>query len=144
MSQESEALVIDIRGGDAVLRLTKPVSGCGRCDEPGGCNSGLAARDCRTYRLPNDVGARIGDRVSISVADGAILRAALVSYLSPAVLAILGAAAGASRGGDPWAVGGATAGLLAGILLLRAFGRRTRSQYLPRILRVHSRAAASL
>ncbi|MBL8489395.1 MAG: SoxR reducing system RseC family protein [Rhodocyclaceae bacterium] len=144
MSQESDALVIDIRGEDALLRLTKPVSGCGRCDEPGGCSTGLTARNCRTYRLPNDVGAKIGDRVSISVADGAILRAALVSYLSPAVLAILGAAAGASQRGDAWAVGGAAAGLLAGILLLRVFGRRTRGQYMPRILRVQSRATTGL
>ena len=57
--------------------------------------------------------------MSVSVADGTIFKATLLSYVLPALLAIAGAAAGNSHGGDAWAVGGCLAGLAAGFLFLR-------------------------
>ena len=131
MSQESEAIVIEVCGDAMLVQLTKPVAGCGRCDEAGGCSSGLLGRKCRTYSLPNDLGMSVGDMVRVSVADGTIFKASVLSYLVPALLAILGAAVGNTQGGDAWAVAGCLVGLAAGFLLLRlrspATGGRGRS-----------------
>ncbi|MBL8488102.1 MAG: SoxR reducing system RseC family protein [Rhodocyclaceae bacterium] len=140
MSHTSEATVIAIQDGHVVLRLTKPLTGCGRCEEAGGCGSGLAGRNCRTYRLPNTQDMAVGDRVNVSVADGTVLVASLFSYFLPAVLAIIGAAAGAAVGGDGRAVAGCLGGLAAGFLLLRVHGTgRTGSP----VLHVQKAGAAS-
>ncbi|HMX15951.1 MAG TPA: SoxR reducing system RseC family protein [Rhodocyclaceae bacterium] len=122
MSQDSEAIVIEVRGDAMIVQLTKPVAGCGRCEEVGGCSSGLFGRKCRTYSLPNDLGMSVGDSVRVSVADGTVFKASMVSYLMPALLAIGGGAAGDAHGGDGWAVAGSLAGLAAGFLFLRLVG----------------------
>jgi sigma-E factor negative regulatory protein RseC len=95
---------------------------CGSCKSQGGCGSGLLGLTAspRQYRLPNDVGARPGDTVTITMPDGGVVKAALLSYLLPLALGIAGAAAGMRLGGaDAHALIGLGLGVGAGLLVLR-------------------------
>jgi sigma-E factor negative regulatory protein RseC len=113
--------------GDHVWVEVATGSGCGSCESQGSCGSGILGVSARPrrYRLPNDIGARAGDVVSISMPGGGVLRAALLSYLLPLALGLAGAAAGMwLGGGDGHALLGLGAGLGVGLLILRRAARR--------------------
>lgn len=95
-------------------------NGCSGCDKISNCGAG----ESRLQRVRNTIGARIGDRIVVTVPDGAVLKAALYSYLLPVLLTLVGVAGGTSLGGDRGAVGGALVGLAGGWLALRLGGRR--------------------
>ena len=122
---ESTAIVTRIEGQHAMVEVSPVAAGCGRCHEAGGCGSGMLNKSLRPqqlsiYRLPNLVGAAVGDRVIISVPEGSVLRAALLAYLLPVLLLIAGAAVGTVvSDSDLIAVIGAGSGLALGLLLLR-------------------------
>lgn len=100
--------------------------GCGRCDEPGGCRSGLLTQMFRKsgseFLVPNDICARVGDQVFVRLGDGKLARWSLVAYVLPVFAVLFGAALGASAAGDSFsrdggAIGGALLGLLFAVWL---------------------------
>ncbi|MDR2239485.1 MAG: SoxR reducing system RseC family protein [Zoogloeaceae bacterium] len=117
---EQEAIVARVEGGHACVEIGSG-GGCGHCHEAGGCQSGILGRIFRNkprqFRLPNHIGAMPGERVIVRVDEGATLRAALLTYLLPALCLLLGAAAGAALNGGGDA--GAALGALAGFALRR-------------------------
>lgn len=127
---DSTAIVTSIEGTDALVEVQPAVPGCGRCNEAGGCGTGLLNQALRPrqrliYRVTNRIGARIGDGVTITVPDGAVLRAALLAYLLPVVLLIAGAAVGtAVSASDVSALSGGAVGLMLGLFVLRLAQRR--------------------
>lgn len=127
---DSAAIVTHIDRQHALVEVQPAVSGCGRCGETGGCGSGLLNQALRPqknqiYRVANRIGAQVGDNVTISVPDGAVLRAALLAYLLPVLLVIAGAAAGTLfSSSDAVAVLGASIGLMLGLIFLRLAQRR--------------------
>ena len=62
----------------------------------------------------------IGDRVELSVPEGAVLRSSILVYLLPLLLLIVGAMSGEWLwAGDPGAIAGGIAGLLVGFGMVR-------------------------
>lgn len=123
---ESEAVVIRVEGGHALVEMCDGAA-CGHCASRHACMSLEAPAGPRLHRLPNGIGARVGDTVVLAVPEGALLKAALLSYLWPALLTIAGAATGATMGGmggDGTSVAGAGLGLMAGLASLRVAGSR--------------------
>ena len=121
-------------------------AGCQRCAEGRGCGGGILGRllgerlrevrvDAAGYRLAS------GDRVRIGLSETALLQSSLVMYLVP-LLTMLAAALVADRLVPlPWrelsSVAAAVPGLLAGLALARAFGRRRgRTAFGPRVVAV--------
>lgn len=127
MSQ-CDAVVVTVSGDDVWVELPARAPSCGSCKTPGACQNGLLGLSAgpRRYRIENQTGIRVGDRVSLTVADGTLWRASLASYVLPVLLAIAGAAIGQSMAGDVWAVAGTLAGLGCGFALLRANELRAR------------------
>jgi sigma-E factor negative regulatory protein RseC len=123
---EQEAIVARIEGDQAYVEVAGAGSGCGRCHEAGGCQSGVLGqifrRAPRQFRMGNSIGAAPGERVVVMVADGAMLRAALLTYLVPVVLLIIGAFAGTILGGAASADAGALLGALLGLAVAVAAG----------------------
>ncbi|MDP2810464.1 MAG: SoxR reducing system RseC family protein [Rhodocyclaceae bacterium] len=123
INQSCEAVVIRVEGEDAWVDVRDAAS-CGHCASRHACMSLDASRGPRLHRVPNAIGARAGDAVVLVVPEGALLKAALLSYLVPALMTIAGAAAGAAVGGDVAATMGAGLGLAAGLASLRMAGAR--------------------
>lgn len=128
---EAVARVQRIEGDRAWLMVIDAGGGCGRCDEPGGCR---AVQITRAFGLPRDeftlpceAGVAVGDRVRIRIAEGAPLRAALLSYGLGVMLLLAGAAAGSGFGSaanaDLPAAMGSAAGLLLAFLVNRLLAR---------------------
>ena len=114
---ENDAVVTAVDGDFALIEV-KAAAACGNCGDKGSC--GTAEDWPRRYAVRNLVGARAGDAVTVSVPDGAVLKAAVLTYLMPLFFVIGGAAAGTAWGGEGMpAVAGAAAGLVAGIATLR-------------------------
>lgn len=116
-----DAVVVDVSGSEVWVEVPARASACGNCKTADVCQGGLLGLSAgpRRYRLDNLIGARVGDRVSLTVADGTLWRAALASYLLPVLLAIGGAVIGQSVAGDVWAVMGTLIGIGGGLVLLR-------------------------
>lgn len=119
----SEAVVTRIEGDLAFIEVKDDVSSCGSCGDKGHC--GKSQTGPRRYAVRNSVGAAPGDTVVVSVPEGAVLRAAALSYLMPLLFLFAGALFAAARYGDGLpAVAGAVLGLAAGLAMLRALSRR--------------------
>lgn len=97
--------------------------GCGRCHEKGGCGgqnlTRMFASGPRRYRVDNQFGAAVGERVTIAIADGSVRRAANLAYGVPLLAGIAGALVGTALYGDP----GGMLGALLAFLLAMAFVR---------------------
>jgi sigma-E factor negative regulatory protein RseC len=117
---ESDAVVTRLDGDYAWVDLQ---SGCTTCGESGGC--GLSdGKGKRPQRLPNGIGARVGDQVVLSVPDGAVLRAVLYCYLLPLAMVLALAAGGMAIANESGAIFGALGGLVLGWSAMRTAGRR--------------------
>jgi sigma-E factor negative regulatory protein RseC len=127
---DQEAIVARIEGDHAYVEVGG--GGCGRCHETGGCQSGILGQlfssKPRQFRIANRIGAVPGDHVVVRVADGATLRAALLTYILPVLFLLLGAVAGTHMGETGrsealtalGALTGLALGVLAGLTLRRA------------------------
>jgi sigma-E factor negative regulatory protein RseC len=130
---ETRAIIVQLDGADAVVEARQG-SGCGLCSSENGCGSRkLSALLCaqpRRFRVHNGIDARIGDEVQVSVADGMLLRSALIMYMLPLALLLMGGfvgsgfADGVSRR-DAYAAIGALLGLVTGFALARLFASPT-------------------
>lgn len=128
---EMQAEVTAVDGDYALVKVSEHGGGCGRCNEVGGCNSGVLTqvfgrKAARVFRLENHIGARAGDRVVVSLGDGVTLRTALAVYMIPVFLVILGAWLGTWLGGgqDLQSGLGAGLGLVAALGLVALFRQR--------------------
>ena len=122
---EVEAVVVSVEGDVVVIETGPRASGCGRCNEPGGCGGSLlnlkTNAATRRYRVDNSIKARSGDRVLLCAPEGAVLKAALITYGIPLLLMLAGAAAGMwFDGSDAAALTGAVAGLAMAVASLRS------------------------
>jgi sigma-E factor negative regulatory protein RseC len=125
---EMRAIVIQVQGDDASVQ---PVGsgGCGHCDSEGGCGSGnLSKMFCsskpRQFKVRNEVNAKVGDEIQVSIPDGALFRGAMKMYVLPLILLLAGGVAGVNLSSevamrDFYSVAGAVAGLLIGFVLAR-------------------------
>jgi sigma-E factor negative regulatory protein RseC len=116
---ENDAVVVRVEGEHAWVDFQANCSSCSST----GCGLG-SGKSRATQRIRNDIGARVGDQVLLSVPEGAVLRAVLFCYLLPVVLALAGGASGLAVAGEGWAIVGALLGLAGGWASLRVFGRR--------------------
>lgn len=112
--------IVAIRDGRATIRVEVPPA-CTSCGSRGSCASGSAASTL--VELPVSAGVRVGESVTLGLAEGSLARGALLAYLLPAVTMLLGAVSLAGSG-DLAAMGGAMAGLGLGLIGLRVLGRR--------------------
>lgn len=115
------AIVREIGQADALVEVDQ--GGCGRCHEAGGCGGQhLTQMFCstpKTYRVANEIGAGVGDRVTIAISAGSVRRSANLAYVLPLTATIAGAVVGMFLGDDPGAMLGAMTGLCVAFLYVR-------------------------
>jgi len=122
-----DAVVVEVSGADAWIELPARAASCENCSKTEACSEGLiGSAGVRRYRLANSIGARVGDRVQLTIADGGLWQASLASYVLPLLLAIAGAMLGQAMGSDSRAAVGTLLGLGVGLLLLRRRELRVR------------------
>ncbi len=123
---DATGTITAVDGEYAIVRIDS--GGCGRCHEPGGCGAtNLGKMFCatpQTFRVLNSGQRVVGDRATITIADGAVRRSALLAYGIPLLALFFGAFAGSALGGDAGAIGGAIGGLFVAWLGLRCLARR--------------------
>ena len=115
------AIVREINQADALVEVEQ--GGCGRCHEAGGCGGQQLTRmfcsTAKTYRVANEIGARVGDRVTVAIAADSVRRSANLAYVLPLTATIAGALLGMLLGDDPGAMLGSLAGLVLAFLHAR-------------------------
>jgi sigma-E factor negative regulatory protein RseC len=122
---ETHIRVITASDGTAWVQPTEE-SGCGGCGARNSCAvSGLGkyfARYQRPVPVACDRSVRAGDDLVVAVSASELLKAGLMAYLLPAILAVLGASLAALKGlGDAGTAGGMAVGVALGLLLARIF-----------------------
>jgi sigma-E factor negative regulatory protein RseC len=118
---EQHAIVIKAEGDLAWVEARESGT-CGSCGS-GGCSTrrlaDLFGRRERAFPVDNVLHANVGERVVIGIPPGALWQSAFRLYGLPLLLLIAGGSAGQHLGGDPAAVAGAVAGLLAAAMAQR-------------------------
>lgn len=115
-------IVRAIAAGQAQIAVA--TTGCSACGHGGGCGIGkLAGKRKETLLTLPAAGLVVGQQVALTLDERQLTRAALLGYLLPAVLLIVGAlvgeGVGAKLGAGDTAPAGALLGLLAGLGLTR-------------------------
>ncbi len=123
---ETSAKVVSIGNGMARVEPSSE-SGCGGCKSRSSCGvSGLGkyfSNHRNAIEVKCDANVHAGDELQLSMSEGDLLKAGLLAYLLPCVLAIIFAGIAASLDlGDVGAVLGAGIGFVAGFLLVRLTG----------------------
>lgn len=118
--------VVSAGNGRAQVEPTAQ-SGCGGCASRSACGmSGLGkyfSNNRKPIEVQCDANVCAGDELQLSMSEGDLLKAGLLAYLLPTVLALVGAGVAAAYGlGDGGAVMGAASGMAAGFLLGRWTG----------------------
>lgn len=131
-----EGIVEIVHGGNATVRV--PRTTCPRCAAGQGCGAGIFAGQggdvSMTAALPPDTSVRVGDRVTLTLQPGGLLRAAANAYGLP--LAGLVLAAGLARaldGAEVESVVWGLCGMLGGFMVARRRRDRCLSSLQPRI-----------
>ncbi|KAB2927025.1 MAG: SoxR reducing system RseC family protein [Dechloromonas sp.] len=124
MIDESSTVCGIVRAVDgAQAEVEVEQGGCGRCHEKGGCGgqslTRMFASGPRKYRVDNQLGATVGERVSIAIAAGSIRRSANLAYGVPLLAAIAGALAGNAVYGDLGGIGGAVGAFFLALFYVR-------------------------
>jgi sigma-E factor negative regulatory protein RseC len=123
---ETTARVVSADNGTVMVEASTQ-SGCGGCQSRSVCGvSGLGkyfSGNRKAIEVKCDANVRAGDELQLSMDEGDMLKAGLLAYLLPSVLALVGAGIAARYGlGDVGAVLGAAAGVAVGLLIGRVTG----------------------
>jgi len=123
---ETTARVVSADNGTVMVQPSTQ-SGCGGCQSRSVCGvSGLGkyfSGNRKSIAVKCDANVHAGDELQLSMSEGDMLKAGLLAYLLPSVLALVGASVAAAYGwGDVGAVLGAAAGLAVGLLTGRLTG----------------------
>lgn len=123
--------------GRARVRTQRGAS-CEQCGAQHACSCLGGGREALLW-VEDPLGVRVGDRVTIAVPEGTVLRASVLAYLLPVAALVVGALVGhrlASAWGvaaDLGAAGLGLAGMAAAFLLARYLGAK--AVVAPRIVR---------
>ncbi len=144
---EETGQVVAVQDGFAWIESERS-STCGGCSVRSGCGTAALARVLGQrrvrLRVRNHINAGVGDTVVVGIAESGLVRSSLAVYIAPLAAFLGGALAGQflgdrlfEGGSDIAAIGGAVAGLAAGLAWLRRFSKRTATDmsFQPVILR---------
>jgi len=117
---ETKVRVLHAGDGLAWVEPTEQ-NGCGTCQAKSSCAVSGLGKLFSSRRQPIPVCAddvRAGQQFTVSMQESDFLKAGLVAYLIPSLLAVAGAAiASANHMGDAWSVVGMALGFLLGMML---------------------------
>ena len=124
---ETRVRIVSTGAGIAWVEATES-SGCGACQSKSSCGvSGLGkffSQRRQPVAVACDANARPGQELTLAVEEGDLLRAGLLAYLLPALLAVLGASLGDHFWrGDAAGALGALAGVVLGLAIARLSSR---------------------
>jgi sigma-E factor negative regulatory protein RseC len=135
---EERVQVVAVQGRHAVVCAASRNGACGTCGARGSCGVSalgkLLRRPGRTWKVANTLGAAVGDEITVGVPDAALLAAAFLAYLLPALSLLAGAAVAAATATSDFRIAlGAGLGLVAGIVVARWRSRRLAARLTPEI-----------
>lgn len=131
--------VVALKGDKAWVQTIR-ASACESCSVRSGCGQRVLARAssgrASQVLVTNQLNARVGDEVTVAIAESALISASLLVYALPLVLMILGAVTGQQwlPQQDTGAIAGAIAGLAAGFGLARIIQMRSAGRYEPALV----------
>jgi sigma-E factor negative regulatory protein RseC len=146
-----EGMVSALIPGDRARVTIERSEACHSCSAKGACQAlGGQTKDLELV-VDNAIGARPGDRVQLTLAESAVLKASATLYLLPALGLVGGAGGGwalAQRmawSSDPASIAGAAIGLVLGLLMARLVGARLSRDraFIPRLTAITGRAPAA-
>lgn len=120
---QKTAQVIALHENNLAELSVKRDSACGDCASCGACSG-----SCLRLEVPNVLGAKIGDRVTVETASGLVLGIAALIYLLPILMFFAGYLIGTLIGFSPILLGavGFVLALAAAVILNRKLSGRIR------------------
>lgn len=128
---ETQAVVMKTEDSVAYVQAERK-SSCSGCSESNCGTSVLAnffGQKAPLYRVNNELGAKVGERVMVGLEESALFKGTLLLYMFPILLLFAGAVTGSALAAtadarEVCSVAGAVIGLAAGFLWLKIFSAR--------------------
>ena len=128
---ETQAVVMKTEDSVAYVQAERK-SSCSGCSESNCGTSVLAnffGQKAPLYRVNNELGAKVGERVMVGLEESALFKGTLLLYMFPILLLFAGAVTGGALAAtadarEACSVAGAVIGLAAGFLWLKIFSAR--------------------
>ena len=127
---EEQAVVI-FKEDDQVsveIMRTKP---CGLCGKTQGCGNSIWGKIFSHKRnklsIKNNIGAKVGDRVMLTIEENYLLRSSLLLYGLPLLFLFIGMVfmdTITQKNSDLWVLVGAIFGMLSGLILVKFLARK--------------------
>jgi sigma-E factor negative regulatory protein RseC len=125
---------------------TKTCSACESCSVRNSCNEAGKIEE-RQVQAINAAGAKVGDRIQLSISTGSLLKATFLLYLFPVICMLIGGLTGNAIAGNLFidsplvSICAALLCLAAAMVFVRFRGTKlaARSEYRPKIIRVIGR-----
>lgn len=136
--------VVEKASPQTAVVLVERSSACDHCKSQGACEV-LSGRTMR-IEVANELGAKEGDRVEITIPAASVLKLSFLVYLVPVIALVAGAYAGnlwaEGKGADPtlYAVAAGVMAMIGSFLLIRSFEQsasQPSSEYRPQMSRVY-------
>ena len=135
--------VVAIKGNKVWVQTIR-ASACESCSARSGCGQRVLASASKgranQILVNNHLGARVGDEVTLAIAESALLSASLLVYAMPLLLMVLGAVAGQQwlPAQDVGAIAGSLAGLAIGFGVARVSQSRPGRNFEPALVSIQS------
>lgn len=136
--------------GQAVWVQTIRQSACQSCSARQGCGqrvlASISGGKANQVLVENTLGARLGDEVTLAIAESALLGASLWVYALPLVLLVAGAVVAQwfVPESELAAILGAVLGMVTGFTAAKAHNRDNGQRYAPRLVGVRTLSELSL
>jgi sigma-E factor negative regulatory protein RseC len=133
--------VIALKGQKAWVQTIR-ASACESCSVRNGCGQRVLASAssgrANQVLVDNHLGARVGDDVTVAIAESALLSASLLVYALPLLLMVMGAVLGQQwfPAQDTGAIAGAIGGLSGGFVLARFGQSRVGARFEPALVNI--------
>ena len=141
---KEQGVIEKIMNQKAVVRVNQ-TSACESCKSRGSCD--ISGRNM-IVEINNDIHAKVGDYVELSVPEGTVIKLSLIVYLFPVIALMIGAFLGASIGASIHinnsltAVIGGGLGMIIVFLVLKMYEKteRFKGRYRTRMTRILTRS----
>lgn len=131
------------RNGDNVWVQTIRQSACNSCSARQGCGQRVLASvsggKANQVLVHNQLGANVGDEVTLAIGESALLGASILAYAVPLLLFVVGTVVGHQLmpETDSGSIMGGVMGLILGFGASRLLQARHGSDYAPKMLKIH-------
>lgn len=126
---KEKAIVVSVEEKGRAEVIIHKSSFCNHCPQKGACFTLDPQEGIRKIKVKNNIGAKSGDLVYVSIPSGRIIEASFWVYLFPVIIALITAYLLTKLYGQKIATVGFFIGIVAGIIITKVISKKSKDRF---------------